>query len=93
MVIDDLNVVSIAVFKTKAHAPLFIDAYAPLSGAVMGLTGTEMKPAMPVSLSPTLSRKRARGQAKRYASFTIQLPTCWMAAIASVNACGSIQLR
>jgi hypothetical protein len=30
-----------------------------------------MKPAMPVSLSPTLSRKRARGQTSRYASITL----------------------
>jgi len=37
MVIDDLNVVSIATFKTKAHTPLVIDANGPLSGAVMNL--------------------------------------------------------
>jgi len=44
-----------------------------------GLTGRAkmsplmMQPAMPVSLSPTLSRKRARGQTNRYASFTLTL--------------------
>ena len=35
MVIDDLNIVSIAAFKTETHAPLVVDAYAPLSGTVM----------------------------------------------------------
>jgi len=30
-----------------------------------------MKPAMPVHLSPTLSRKRAREQTNRYASFAL----------------------
>jgi len=30
-----------------------------------------MKPAMPVPLSPALSRKRARGITSRYASFTL----------------------
>ena len=31
-----------------------------------------MKPVMPVSLSPTLARKRARGRTNRYASFTLK---------------------
>jgi len=31
-----------------------------------------MKPAMPFSLSPTLSRKRARVQTNRCASFTLK---------------------
>jgi len=33
MVIDDLNVKCIAAFKTEAHAPLVIDADAPLPRA------------------------------------------------------------
>ena len=46
-----------------------------------GLTGRAkmsplmMKPAVPVSLSPTLSRKRARGQTNRYARFMLTSPS------------------
>jgi len=31
MVIDDLDIESIALQKAKAHAPLLVDAYAPLA--------------------------------------------------------------
>ncbi len=45
--------------------------------AIAGVTGMTnmppliMKPAMPVSLSPSLSRKRARGAKTRYANFSL----------------------
>ena len=35
MVIDDFNVVSVAIFKAETHAPLVVNADAPLSGTVM----------------------------------------------------------
>ncbi|MBI5889102.1 MAG: copper resistance protein B [Nitrosomonadales bacterium] len=44
-----------------------------------------MKPAMPVSLSPTLSRKRARGRTNRCASFTLMLITAAVLALGATS--------
>ena len=50
-----------------------------------------MKLAISVSLYPTLSRKRARGQTNRYASFTLTKPNCATACSAfSGNACFTV---
>lgn len=35
MVINNFNVKGIAILETEAHAPLVVNAYAPLSGTVV----------------------------------------------------------
>ena len=36
MIVHDLNIERIAIFKAKAHAPLVVDTNAPLTFTVMG---------------------------------------------------------
>lgn len=35
VVIDDFNIVSIAIFKAETYTPLFVNAGAPLSSAIV----------------------------------------------------------